>query len=121
MLCDAAMRRIHLSDLMVIVERCVTDEAWMNKDEAGKGPRGRVLPDERRLFYAISALLPQLRQIRLLQRSGVRTDRFCRMLKTHQKCGARLDDDRAPATTGRRYCRMMPQASSGPAPCCGQA
>jgi hypothetical protein len=58
------MRRIHLSDLMVIVERCVTDEAWMNTDEAGQGPRGRVLPDERRLFYAISAPLPQLRQIR---------------------------------------------------------
>jgi hypothetical protein len=84
------MRRIHLSDLMVIVERCVTDEAWMNKDEAGKGPRGRVLPDERRLFYAISALLPQLRQIRLLQRSGVRTDRFCRMLKTRQNAARDL-------------------------------
>jgi hypothetical protein len=54
------MRRIHLSDLMVIVERCVTNERRM---KSGQGPWGRVLPDERRLFYAISAMLPQLRQI----------------------------------------------------------
>ncbi|MGF6725067.1 hypothetical protein P3T43_004437 [Paraburkholderia sp. GAS41] len=32
--------------------------------KSGQGPWGRVLPDERRLFYAIGARLPQLRQIR---------------------------------------------------------
>jgi hypothetical protein len=52
MLCDAAMRRIHLSDLMVIVERCVTNERRMKSGRGPLGPRaaGRkalILRDQR--------------------------------------------------------------------------
>jgi len=57
---------------MVIVERCVTDERRM---KSGQGPWGRVLPHERRLFYAISAMLPQLRQIWAAGMQSRRVDR----------------------------------------------